>query len=143
MKQFSFKSWSYFLFFLSLTAIFFACNKTLDPIPPADPNPPVTSPADLTTTVNTSVTGYVTDQNEAPVLNASVQVGGTSTTTDKYGFFQALNGQAVKNAESVKNGKTGNLKRKKRRGHSLGSPPLARPRRAGARPRGPSGLVMR
>lgn len=57
--------------------------------------------ADLTTKVNSSVSGFVTDENNAAVLGASVTVGSISTTTDKYGFFEVKNVQVVKNAALV------------------------------------------
>lgn len=95
---------------LSVLSIIFlvACNKTIDPVAPI-PNPPTTAP-DLTTTVSTSVSGYVTDQNDAAVLNATVQVGSTSTTTDKYGYFQVTNVQVVQNAAVVTVAKPGYFK---------------------------------
>lgn len=57
--------------------------------------------ADLTTKVNSSVSGFVTDENDVAILGASVNVGGSLTTTDKYGFFQIKNVQVVKNAAMV------------------------------------------
>ena len=58
-------------------------------------------PADLTTKVTSSVSGFVTDENDAAVMGASVTAGGVVTTTDKYGFFEVKNIQVVKNAAVV------------------------------------------
>lgn len=124
MKQLTLKSGVRFVICISLIALFFACNKTLDPIAPI-PNPSGTTP-DLTTTVNSSVSGYVTDQNETAVLNATVQVGSTTTTTDKYGFFQALNVQVVQNAAVVTIGKPGYFKTYKTYIAEAGKPTVLR-----------------
>ena len=66
--------------------LFLSCQKDLDYIQTDF------QLADLTTKVNSSVSGFVTDENNAPVLGASVYVGSTFTTTDKYGFFEVKNG---------------------------------------------------
>lgn len=42
---------------------------------------------DITTRVTASVSGFVIDENNTAVQNASVQFGNQSTTTDKYGYF--------------------------------------------------------
>ncbi len=100
------------LFLLSLICVLFifSCNKTIDPITPVLPPGNNPTPPDLTTTVSTSISGYVTDQNDAAVLNAAIQVGTASTTTDKYGFFQVANVQVVQNAALVTAGKAGYFK---------------------------------
>ncbi len=59
------------------------------------------TPPDLVTKISSSVSGYVTDEMDAAVQGATVQVGGTSTTTDKYGYFAVSNVQVVKNAAVV------------------------------------------
>ena len=65
-----------------------------------DTNNPVipTTPADLTTKVNAAkVSGFVTDENNAPVVGASVKMGTTATTTtDDYGYFEVRNAEVVK-----------------------------------------------
>lgn len=66
--------------------------------------------ADLTTKVNSSVSGFVTDENDAAVLGASVTVGSSFATTDKYGFFEVRNVQVVKNAAMVTVNKPGYFK---------------------------------
>jgi hypothetical protein len=65
---------------------------------------------DFTTKVNSSVSGFVTDENEAVVRNATVLVGTTTTTTDKYGYFEAKNVQMVQNAAVVTVTKAGYFK---------------------------------
>ena len=53
---------------------------------------------DLSTKVNSSVVGFVTDENGQPMANASVNAGSSSTTTDQYGYFEIKNTQVVQNA---------------------------------------------
>lgn len=65
---------------------------------------------DLATTVNSSVSGFVTDENNAAVKDASVLIGGMNTTTDKYGFFEIKNANVVKDAAVVTVSKTGYFK---------------------------------
>ena len=74
---------------------FFSCQKDLDYITTNGILP------DFTTKVNSSVSGFVTDENNAAVLGASVTAGGFSTTTDKYGYFEIKNVQVVKSAAVV------------------------------------------
>lgn len=56
---------------------------------------------DLTARISSAVSGYVTDENNAAVEGATVQAGGISTVTDKYGYFNIRNAQVVKNAAVV------------------------------------------
>ncbi len=94
------------LFFFAIL-IFSACQKS----PSFSEEPTIILPTpDLTTKVTSSVSGFVTDENEAVVSNASVLVGTTTTTTDKYGYFEANNVQMVKNAAVVTVTKTGYFK---------------------------------
>ncbi len=76
---------------------FLSCQKDLSNDDGTNPG----QPADLTTKVNSSVSGFVTDENNVAVLGANVSVGGFNTTTDKYGFFEVRNVQVVKNAAMV------------------------------------------
>ena len=62
---------------------------------------------DFETKVASSVSGFVTDENDAPVLGASVTAGTGSAITDKYGFFEIKNTQVVKNAAVVTVNKAG------------------------------------
>ena len=56
------------------------------------------TPPDLTTKIASAVTGFVTDETNAAVEGATVQFGTSTTTTDKYGYFEFSNVQVVKNA---------------------------------------------
>jgi len=88
---------------LATLLLFFSCQKEL-----SIENGNVTNnPPDLTTKVNSSVSGFVTDENDAPVVSASVQAGGSVTTTDKYGHFEIKNIQVVETAATVTVSKAG------------------------------------
>ncbi len=82
---------------ITTIVLFFSCQKELSI---ENGSIPVTPP-DLTTKVSSSVSGFVTDENDAPVLGATVQVGTYSTTTDKFGYFEAKNVSVVKTAATV------------------------------------------
>lgn len=56
------------------------------------------TPPDLSTKIASSVSGFVTDEGDAAVNGATVQFGTSSTTTDKYGYFEFSDVQVVKNA---------------------------------------------
>ena len=77
------------------TIFFLSCQKNIDFITTDTQTP------DLTTKVTSSVSGFVTDENDAAVMGAPVTVGGITTNTDKYGFFQVKNVQVVKTAAVV------------------------------------------
>ena len=64
----------------------------------------------LTTKVNSSVSGFVTDENNAAVIGATVNVGTSTTTTDKYGYFSVKNVDVVKTAAVVTVTKQGYFK---------------------------------
>ena len=81
-----------------ITTLFFSCQKELSI---EGGGIVVVTPPDLTTKVSASVSGFVTDENDAPVLGATVQVGTSSVTTDKFGYFEAKNVQVVKTAATV------------------------------------------
>jgi len=92
------------LFFFT-ALLFFSCQKEL-----SIENGIGTQLPDLSTKVNSSVSGFVTDENDVAVMGATVQFGASSTTTDKYGYFEAKNVQVVKNAAFVTVSKQGYLK---------------------------------
>jgi hypothetical protein len=56
---------------------------------------------DLTTRVNASVTGFVTDENNLPVSGASVTFGTSTASTDEYGYFRFNNQSVVKTAAVI------------------------------------------
>ncbi len=57
--------------------------------------------ADLSTKVNSSVSGFVTDETNAPVFAALVKLGTATTHTNKYGHFEIKNVQVIKEAAVV------------------------------------------
>jgi len=69
---------------------------------------PVTDP--LSEKVVASLSGRVTDENGKPVNNASVESGGSNTTTDINGFFRVANIQLAKNGGFVIAEKSGYFK---------------------------------
>ena len=95
------------VFFISLmfsTLLFTSCEK-------ADDGKYIYgSYPDLSTQVKSSVTGFVTDENDQAVNLATVQVGTTTITTDKYGYFEATNVDVVREAAVVTVSKTGYFK---------------------------------
>jgi len=56
---------------------------------------------DLTTRVNGSVSGFVTDENNLPIFGAAVSFGNATTFTDEYGYFRFNNQLVVKNAAVI------------------------------------------
>jgi hypothetical protein len=106
-KFYTNKTASKFLLFFTATFLLFSCQKAIENI-----EPPVVVQVlpDLITKVNSSVSGFVTDENEAVVRNATVLVGTSTTTTDKYGYFEAKNVQMVQNAAVVTVTKAGYFK---------------------------------
>jgi hypothetical protein len=85
-------------FVLCCTGTFFACQKNL-----SHENGTATEPKpDLVTTITTPlVSGFVTDENEAAVKSATVEVGAITVSTDKYGYFEVKNALVVQNAAVV------------------------------------------
>ncbi len=91
--------------YLLIAILFFSCQKTLD-----FENVNDTIPVDVSTKINSTVSGFVTDENNRSVSGASVQFGTSISTTDKYGYFEAKNVQVVKNAAVVTVTKSGYFK---------------------------------
>jgi len=86
-----------FLVILMTSLTLLSCQKDLSGDLPIDLGPL----PDLATKVASSVSGFVTDENNAAVVGASVSVGNLSTITDDYGYFAVSNAQVVKNAAVV------------------------------------------
>lgn len=82
--------------FLFTIVLFFSCQKEFS----IDNGSNIQLP-DLKTKVSSSVSGFVTDENDAAVMGAAVQFGANTTTTDKYGYFEVKNVQVVKEAAVV------------------------------------------
>lgn len=86
----------------------FSCQKELnDSIDGTPDGTGSTHTVDLTTRINSSVTGFVTDENNAAVNGATVSFGNATTTTDKYGFFQFSNISVIRDAAVVTVEKSG------------------------------------
>ncbi len=85
------------------TTIFVSCKKN-------DNNNISSTPPDLTTKINSSVSGFVTDENNAAVINATVQFGTATLSTDKYGYFEAKDIEVIKDAATVTVTKAGYFK---------------------------------
>lgn len=94
------------MLFIITAILFFSCQKTLD----YENSGGSILPPDLTTKVSSTVSGFVTDENDAPVMGATVLIGSGTITTDKYGYFEAKNVQVVKTAAVVTVNKTGYFK---------------------------------
>ncbi len=110
MKTFNFNIAIKFTVLSVITALFFfACRKTSDLTSPIDPVITIIQP-DLTKKVNSSVSGFVTNENNMAVKDASVLIGTTTVLTDKYGYFEARNVQMVQNAAVVTVSKSGFFK---------------------------------
>jgi hypothetical protein len=84
-----------------LCVTFYACKKdsSTESYSPNITNPVI---SDLSTTVITSVSGFVTDQNDSAVTGATVTAGTAVTTTDKYGYFSITGASLSKIAGFVK-----------------------------------------
>ena len=80
-------------------------NESIDST--GDNTTPPTRTVDLTTRINSSVTGFVTDENDAAVNGATVRFGNATTTTDKYGYFHFSNISVVRDAAVVTVEKSG------------------------------------
>lgn len=87
------------LFFIA-TSFFFACQKQVTGGGPDVVIVPVVLP-DLSTKINSSVSGFVTDENNAAVIGAIVTAGTSTASTDKYGYFEITNASVVKVAAVV------------------------------------------
>jgi hypothetical protein len=83
-----------FIVFLFSLVIFASCQKVIDDFPTNDL-------PDLTSKVNSSVSGFVTDENNAPVNGATVHFGNQTFTTDSYGYFSFNNVEVIQNAAEV------------------------------------------
>ncbi|HMO62049.1 MAG TPA: Ig-like domain-containing protein [Ferruginibacter sp.] len=92
------------LFFpLLIAAVFFSCQKELS----SEGFIPTAELPDLSSRIPSSISGFVTDENNMPVKDADVKFGSSTTTTDKFGFFEIKNVSVVKNAAVVKVKKPG------------------------------------
>jgi hypothetical protein len=88
----------YFILLIA-TALFFACRKN-DTVPTSET-------VDDTTTVTASIRGVVVNENDVPVMGATVTVGTNTATTNAYGIFEFRNKSISKNNTHVKVTKAG------------------------------------
>jgi hypothetical protein len=108
LLNYTIKLRSLFAAFLMM-AVFFACNEKPDT--GTDNNTPPEPLPDLTVKVTAAaVSGFITNENDAAVQSATVEIGGTTVTTDKYGYFEVRNALVVQNAATVTVSKTGYFK---------------------------------
>lgn len=91
--------------FIFTAVLFFSCQKEFS----INNDNAVLLP-DLTTRVSSSISGFVTDENDAAVKDATIQFGISTTTSDKYGYFEIKNVQVVKDAAVVTVTKAGYFK---------------------------------
>ncbi len=95
MNKFKLSLASRFLLSLISTIILFsACQKNFP-----QPNDEVTIiNNDFVEKIVTAASGFVTDENNLPVLGATVRAGVKTATTDRYGYFEITGTELVKNA---------------------------------------------
>ncbi len=105
MKKYT--SVSLVLLLLCLSIFFYACKKDLSKENELKTD---TNTVDLTTKINTSVSGFVTDENNNPVQYATVTAGSKTTSTNSFGFFEIKNEMLVRNAAFVTIEKQGYFK---------------------------------
>ncbi len=91
--------------FLLAALLFFSCQKEF-----SIDNGSGNLLPDFETKISSSVSGFVTDENDAAVAGATVQIGAGTFITDQYGYFEAKNVQVVKNAAVVTVSKRGYFK---------------------------------
>ncbi|MFT3908692.1 MAG: hypothetical protein QM737_04655 [Ferruginibacter sp.] len=72
----------------------------MDNAPAVNPDVPNKLP-DLTTKVNSSVSGFVNNENNEALKGAVVKIGTATTFTNSYGYFEIKNIQVVKEAATV------------------------------------------
>lgn len=90
--------------FTAITFLFISCQKEISGTGVIIP---VGEKPDLVSKIQSSVSGFVTDENNAAVKDATVKIGTNTITTDKYGYFEIKNVSVVKNAALVTVSKAG------------------------------------
>lgn len=81
-----------------LITVVISCNKT-DSL--KDGNSIPDQFPDYVTKINSTVSGFVTNENNEPVMGADVKCGNETVFTDRYGYFEFNNIQVVKEAATV------------------------------------------
>lgn len=101
------KKLTLFVAFIALLGTY-SCQKELNGFIDGLPNGSApTHTVNLTTRINSSVSGFVTDENNVALNGAIVRFGSTSTTTDKYGYFKFSNVSVIRDAAVVTVEKSG------------------------------------
>ena len=95
----------YFFAILITTGLLFSCKKD-----PDNQNTSIPEQPDLSTKIVSSVSGFVTNENNAPIPGASVNLGNGITTTNQYGYFEIKNAEVIKTAAVVVIAKAGYFK---------------------------------
>jgi hypothetical protein len=103
MKNFISSSFKSLLVLLVAATALLSCQKDLDETLVDNIN----QIPNLTTKINSSVSGFVVDENNQAVAGASVVVYDKTTTTDDYGYFSVKNVNVVKTAAVVTVKKSG------------------------------------
>ncbi|MCX6293365.1 MAG: carboxypeptidase-like regulatory domain-containing protein, partial [Sphingobacteriales bacterium] len=103
MKNFIASSFKSLLVLLLAATALWSCQKDLDETLVDNIN----QIPNLTTKINSSVSGFVVDENNQAVAGASVVVYDKTTTTDDYGYFSVKNVNVVKTAAVVTINKSG------------------------------------
>ena len=103
MKNFIASSFKSLLVLLLAATALWSCQKDLDETLVDNIN----QLPNLTTKINSSVSGFVVDENNQAVSGASVVVYDKTTTTDDYGYFSVKNVNVVKTAAVVTVNKSG------------------------------------
>jgi len=103
MKNFISSSFKSLLILLMAATALWSCQKDLDETLVDNIN----QIPNLTTKINSSVSGFVVDENNEAVAGASVVVYDKTTTTDDYGYFSVKNVNVVKTAAVVTVNKSG------------------------------------
>ena len=103
MKHFIASSFKSLLVLLLAVTALWSCQKDLDETLVDNIN----QIPNLTTKINSSVSGFVVDENNQAVAGASVVVYDKTTTTDDYGYFSVKNVSVVKTAAVVTVKKSG------------------------------------
>jgi hypothetical protein len=96
MKYVSLKIISIVLLAIFLTIGILSCTK--DFLPDESVN---IEDNNITAKIKASVSGFVTNENNLPVQNATVTAGSGHTTTDQFGYFEIKDADLAKNAAFV------------------------------------------
>ena len=94
-----------FLIIISISAVIFSCRKNdIQIIIPDNSNP------DLVTKVTTTISGFVTNENDEAMSGAIVRVGSAFLNTDQFGYFEIKNVEVNETAATFNVSKVGYFK---------------------------------